>query len=133
MAQFDCIERSKPMDVKLGSVYVFNLFNEPVGSLSINGFNAGTISGLSTEASSLYTPAQLVVPRVKHHDELTGAGFVDGENSVIIEWVSDRATLTLIIPGESHVSLLDDLILYLAKTKAILLNTRGYILKIFDI
>ena len=92
-----------------------------------------SVSGLSTEAGSLYTPAQLVVPRVKHEDKLAGAGFLDGENTVIIEWVSSRITFTVEIPGVSSVSLLDDLILYIARTKVILLNARGNILKMFEI
>src|SRR5215217_502754 len=125
---------SQGASTQLGTVHVFNSFNEPISALSVSGYNGGAIDGWSSTPATLYTPAQLSVPPVLHQSDATSAAFAVGNNPVIISWVSFRSSVTVTIPNPaSGVSLLDDLILYLTVNKAILLTTRGYVLSVFDI
>lgn len=116
------------------SVYVFNLYNEPIGNLSISGCPAGSINGYANGNSApIYTPASLSVPRTKH--PAGSAAFALGPNPVIISWDSFRAmtTVTIPSPSTSTVSPDDPLILLLAVNEAMLLTTRGYLLTTFPV
>lgn len=117
-----------------GSVYVFNLYNEPITNLTIGGYPAGSINGYSNGSGApRYTPASLSVPRTKY--PAGSAAFAIGDNSVVIPWDSFRgmAMVTIPNPGTAPVSLDDPLILLLAVNEAILLNTRGYVLSTFPV
>jgi hypothetical protein len=109
-----------------GSVYVFNLYSEPISNLTIGGYPAGGINGYANGGSApLYTPASLSVPRTKFP---TGsAAFALGANQLQVLWDSFRGMTSVTIPADS-VSLDDSLLLLLAMNEAILLNTRGYVL-----
>jgi len=117
-----------------GSVYVFNLFNEPITNLSVSGFPAGSIDGYATGMSApMYTPASLVVPRTKSPAD--SAAFALGDNNLTIPWDSFRGMTTVTIPNPASapVSLDDPLILLLAVNNAMLLSTRGYLLATFGV
>jgi hypothetical protein len=114
-----------------GSVYVFNAYNEPVGSLSVSGGSAGTIAAWSSGGRDKYTPASLSVPRSRSK---TGGQFANGDNPVVASWDSFTGRTTVKIPGfDQGVSLDDDLILFLTTNKAILESTRGRVLDIFPV
>jgi hypothetical protein len=114
-----------------GSVYVFNAYNEPVGSLSVSGGSAGTIAAWSNGGRDKYTPASLSVPRSRNK---TPGQFATGDNPVRIAWDSFTGTATIKVPGfDQGVSLDDDLILFLATNKAILETTRGSVVGTFDV
>jgi hypothetical protein len=110
-----------------GNVYCFNSFNEPA-NLSANGNAAASpIPGWQASGATIYTPQAIAVPRVKHTDDATSAAFGnDKPNAVRIQWVTYTGSTSITIPPEQ--SLLDNLILYLTLNKAILMNTRGFVL-----
>lgn len=117
-----------------GSVYVFNLYNEPVSNLMIDGYPAGSINGYSNGVSApLYTPASLAVPRTRFPSG--SAAFAIGDNTVAVGWDSFRAMVTVSIPDprSTPVSLDDPLILLLAVNNAMLLTTRGNVLSSFPV
>jgi hypothetical protein len=116
-----------------GNVYCFNSFNEPA-NLNVNSFPASTqIPGWQATGQTIYTPQAIPIPRVKHTGDATAACFGnDAPNPVRIQWVSYTGNTTITIPG-SQSSLLDDLIVYLTLNKAILMNTRGFVLDTQDI
>jgi hypothetical protein len=116
-----------------GSVYVFNLFSEPISNLMVGGFPAGSISGYADGSSApVYTPASLPVPRVKFPAD--SAAFALGDNSLVLPWDSFRGVTTVTIPSPSGgVSLDDSLILLLAVNSAMLLSARGYVLATFPV
>jgi hypothetical protein len=116
-----------------GSVYVFNLFSEPISNLMVSGFIAGSVSGYADGSSApAYTPASLAVPRVTSPAD--SATFALGDNSLVLSWDSFRGITTVTIPSPSGgVSLDDSLILLLAVNNAMLLSTRGYVLATFPV
>ncbi len=109
-----------------GSVYVFNLYSEPISNLIIGGYPAGSINGYANGGSAPpYTPASLSVPRARY--AAGSAAFALGANQLQVPWDSFQGMTTVTIPTGS-VSLDDSLLLLLAVNEAILLNTRGYVL-----
>ncbi|HEU5269634.1 MAG TPA: hypothetical protein VFU36_06885 [Jatrophihabitans sp.] len=115
------------------NVYVFNLFSERVGNLTVNGYPAGDIGGYAQGGGvPVYTPASRSVPRTKFAGDSTA--FAIGDNSLVIGWDSFRGSTTITIPGPAGgVSLDDPLILLLAVNNALLLTTRGYVLSSFPV
>ncbi|HST49605.1 hypothetical protein [Jatrophihabitans sp.] len=115
-------------------VYVFNLYSEPVTTLTVGGAPAGSIAGYATGAGAPpYTPARLAVSRARYP---TGsAAFVLGDNLVQIPWDSFRGltTVTIPSPGSAPVGLDDPLMLLLAVNQATLLSTRGFVLANFPV
>jgi hypothetical protein len=118
-----------------GNVYLFNLYNEPITGLSVNGYSAGNVSGYANGSTGtpIYTPASLSVARSKYQGG--SAAFAIGGNSLVIPWDSFRGTTTVSIPDPSTapVSLDDSLLLLVAVNEAMLMTTRGYVLSTFQV
>lgn len=124
-------DQEEPMP---GDVYVFNCYNEPINTFNIANLNAGSIPGWSATAATLYTPAELKVPRTKYPAD-DKATFAIGSNQVAALWDSFTGSTDVEIPDpkDSDVSLDDDLILFLTKNEAILLTTRGFVKNTFKV
>jgi len=118
-----------------GSVYVFNLYSEPISNLMVNGSPAGSIGGYATGAGGtpIYTPASLAVPRTRYASG--SAAFALGGNAVMVPWDSFQGALTVTMPdpSQSPVGLNDPLLLLVAVNEAMLMTTRGYLLSTFPV
>ncbi len=118
-----------------GQVYLFNLFNEPIGNLVVNGYPAGNIAGYATGGTGtpIYTPASLAVPRSKSQG--AAASFAIGDNLVVLAWDSFSGTTTVTVPdpAQTPVSLDDPLLLLIAVNQAMLMSARGYLLASFPV
>ena len=112
-----------------GRVYVFNA-NSEATNLSVGGFPGGTIPGWGFGAS-MYQPQSVAVPRIKNADGRNAAQFAYGENPCQASWDSFSVRMSIIIPTNG-VSIDDDLILYVCANQSTLVNTRGYVLGIFQ-
>jgi WD40 repeat protein len=115
-----------------GNVIVFNSYNEPIHSLLVSNNQAGKIGGWAAGPTPpKYTPSALSVPLSKFPSD-SDAVFAYGDNEMVFKWDSRTGHTTVTIPED--LSLDDDLILYLTQNQAILLNSRGNVLKpIFDV
>ncbi|MBV9929067.1 MAG: hypothetical protein JOZ96_28915 [Acidobacteria bacterium] len=122
-----------------GAVYVYNLFNEPA-RLSLNGGLALSPSGadasrLATmgDAASGYRPSFTEVGSAVHNDQDTGLFYRGGTgvNDLKIQWDSGTgSTATFLMPTlAENVSVDDDLLCYITTQFAIVLNTKGSVLK----
>ena len=110
----------------LGSVHVFNCYNEPVTGLSVAGYVAGSIGALADDDT--FTPQSIPVPRARTRP--TTAAFAIGATTVIVPWDSFRGTTTVTVPdpADGAVSLTDPLLLALSPSGSALLTQRGYVL-----
>ena len=122
-----------------GSVFLYNLFNEP-GAVSLNGGQAklpdGTVAPTISEMgpkSSGYAPSYIEVGSAIHDSDDLGSFYRGGEgvNSFIISWDSGKGTSSnfLMPTTADQVSVDDDLLCYVTRVQAVVLNTRGMILR----
>lgn len=84
-----------------GTVYVFNLFNEPMSPFSPNGQSAGDIGAWSRGNSGdppIYTPNVLKVGRVLNSSE-SSAHIFNGTNDIFLAWLSRTGSFLLPIDG----------------------------------
>ena len=112
-------------DNGMGSVYVFNAYNEAVSQILVNNSVGGTIAGWSDSGTVKYEPQQVAIARSKYPGD--SASFAYGSNEVNIRWVSYNGSTQITVPKET--SLVDDLIVYLTLDTAFLMDTRGHILE----
>jgi hypothetical protein len=116
-----------------GKVTVFNCYNEPVHRLTIDGDDVGNIAQWSEGGANRpakYTPASLTVPRSKNPEPKS---FAIGNNRLSAVWNSFTGTATIKIPDPNEVSLMDDLLLFLAINEATMMSTRGYVIARFSV
>lgn len=116
-----------------GNVYCFNAYNEPMNQLNVNGFVFGTatpaIGGWTSSGATIYTPAAVAVPRLKHGDGTT-AGFPNDQATPLrFNWDTYTVQTSIDLRNLPNVSLDDDLILYIAVNQMTLMQTRGFVLK----
>lgn len=112
-----------------GSIYCFNCYNEPINALTVNGMNAGSVSGWATSGATVYTPVALPVARARHGDGSPVPVFGnDMPTPIQINWDSYTMQTTVDLTGLPNVSIDDDLILYIALNQMTLMNTRGFVL-----
>ncbi|KAA3636794.1 MAG: hypothetical protein DWQ02_07655 [Bacteroidetes bacterium] len=115
-----------------GQVYVFNTYNEQL-TLSINGFSGGDIPAWSdgTGGTTKYTPSAKAFPIVKHLDDASSASFgYNAANELTIRWEDPgQYNVSVQLPGPGqNVSITNDIIIYIAYNKVILMNTNGFVL-----
>jgi hypothetical protein len=108
-------------------VTVFNCYNEPVTGLIVSGGPVGDIDAWSDGRGSRpprYTPSSRVVGRSKSSAPKT---FALGDNPVVVPWDSftGRATVRIPAPGDSGISLDDDLLLFVSTSQLTLMTVRG--------
>lgn len=117
-----------------GKVYVFNCYNESINILNVNERPADSITGWSTSVETKYTPNRIFVQRCNSIDQSGGkAAFLWDGNPVHIEWDTYPNKRADVVIAKDRVSIDDDLILYLTVNKAILMDTRGFVLGVFEI
>lgn len=107
-----------------GTVYCFNCYNEPM-RLSLNGQKAAEIPGWQTSGATIYTPSAKGIARAKHADGEPVFGN-DKPNQLKIVWSTFEAD-TELSTKKAEVSLDDDLILYIAVNRWVLMTTRGFV------
>jgi len=113
-----------------GNVYVFNLYVEDIISFTLNGQNsAGKIvcpSAVTTKTP--YSPQQLPVSRTNlNKSQLNSSLFVQGNNSMTVDYLGQSWTATVTIPVQPALQL--DLWLYVAYQQAWLFDTSGDLLQ----
>ena len=115
-----------------GNVYVFNSTSEAVGTLTGNGASMGGIAAWQPAGGGQpYAPEGIVVPRVISSDE--GAGFTGADNAVQVGWAMANASFNINIPMPPEgPSLQNDLVLYLTFSLAILEDSIGNVLGVFQ-
>ena len=109
-----------------GTVYVFNLFNEPMNPFSPNGKPAGSIAAWSPGRSGdppIYTPNVLKVGRVLNSSE--GAAHIfDGKNDIFLAWQSNTGHFPLSIDG-GQFPITQNLFLFVLRDQWFLCDTYG--------
>lgn len=116
----------------LGSVHVFNCYNEPVAALSVAGYVAGDLGPLADGEDppglAPFTPLSIEVPRTRYR--IPAAAFPVGATTVVVPWDSFIGTAVVTVPDPTGgaVSLTDSLVLALNPAGGALLTARGYLL-----
>lgn len=105
-------------------VYVFNVNREPMDTLQVRNFDAGSIGGWSAENNDKYTPRSLGIERTKNRDDKLS--FAQGDNEVFFRRATYNGRASITVPQD--ISLLDDLILYMTRNTAILMRTSGEVI-----
>lgn len=116
-----------------GNVYVFNCYNEPINTLSVQYGAVGSVPGYSAGPTPPeYTPGTTKVPR---SSPLAGGKFGVGANIVTAAWDGFTGTVTVTIPDPKvgPVSIDDDLVLFVMVNQAVLVTTRGYVMGTFPV
>lgn len=114
-----------------GKVYVFNSYNEQL-TISINGYSGGDIPAWSSGGDTTkYTPSGKSYPIVKHLDDASSASFgYNTSNELTIHWEDPgQHNIGITMPGPAqNVSITNDIIIYIAFNKVILMDTNGFVL-----
>lgn len=110
-----------------GNVYVFNLYVESMTAFALNNQgSAGTIAAPVKTTTPPYVPQQLIVARTNLTvGQLNGPLFVNGANSVLINYGGETWSGTITIPGPPNPSMQADLWVYIAYQQAFLFDTSG--------
>jgi len=110
-----------------GDVYIFNLYVSDITKISLNGQNsAGAINAPSPVSPIPYEPRQLMVSRTNlNANQLNSSLFVQGDNTVTVDYFGQSWTTTITISDQTKTSLQNDLSLYICYQTAWLLDTFG--------
>jgi hypothetical protein len=109
-------------------VHVFNCYSEPIVGMRVNGDVVGDFPGWQPPG---YVPGE--GPGIRRSKEDSYQSFANGDNSVVVPWVTRRGNTRVYIPGPDRVSFDEDLVLLVTVERATLLTSRGGPLKTFEI